>query len=126
MEQLLPMVDGWEESLADRPDAAVCARARADSFVALVRDLGSSEAECAAVGLATLRWLLVDMAVMGWPEAWGAARELPATAIVLPRSARPLVFLDGLARRALRRNRGPLLGDRLSPFAVLRLGILGR
>lgn len=126
LERLLPMVDGWEESIAEKPDAVTCARDRADPFAALVRDLGGSEIECAAVSLATSRWLLVDMAVTGWQEAWGSARELPATAFALPRSARPLVFLDGLAKRTLRRNRGPLLGDRLSPLAALRLGIFGR
>jgi phytoene synthase len=129
--ELLPMVDGWEEMTAERPDYGIVATSRGEPFVTLLRDLGGDEDQCRSASVAASRWLLVDMANRlangaSRQEALALARALPRERTRLPRAARPLALLDGLTRRALRRGGGPLLGDRWSPLAAIRLGIFGR
>lgn len=50
--------------------------------------------------------------------------ELPTPR--LPRSLRPFAFTAGLASRSIQRGGTPFLGDRMSPFAAFRLGLVGR
>ena len=128
--ELVPMVDGWEELVAETPDLAAVAAGRAAPFLTLARDLGCNPCQLDATRAAVERWLLVDLAEHhGDPQVRSAARarahSLARPATSLPRAMRPIALLDGLARRALRRG-GAMFGDRLSPLAAMRLGIFGR
>lgn len=125
----IAMVDAWEELVADKPDLAAFAKGRAAPFVALAGSLGCSPRHCEDARFAAARWALADLAEhVSEPGLREEARAL-ATGMPLggrlPATLRPLSVLDGLARRALARG-GPMLGDRLSPLAAIRLGILGR
>lgn len=125
----IAMVDAWEELVADKPDLAAFAKGRAAPFVALAESRGCSASQCEDVRIAAERWALVDLAEhVSVPElrkeAQAAAKRLPLGGR-LPATLRPMAVLDGLARRALARD-APLLGDRVSPLAAIRLGILGR
>ena len=126
-EPLVALVDAWEaaaladiglaasaEPLAAARCAAMAACAEAD------RRAGMAAARC---------WTLVTLADHAGGAAERAAMLAQAGAATLPRlprSLRPLAILGGLARRAARRGGGRLIGDRLSPFAAMRLGIFGR
>lgn len=128
---LLPIVDGWEALLAEEPDVAAAASERAKPFVAIARHLGGGEIAADRTALAARRWALVDLAgrlrdPAPREAALRLAHDLPATLPPLPRALRPLAILEGLAWRSLRRGGGSLLGDRLSPFAALRIGLFGR
>ena len=121
------LVDAWEE-LATGEDfqagAEEVATARGGALAAIVRlDEG---ADCLA---AARRWSLVELAALA-PGAAPRGAMLQAAASIapvrLPPALRPLAVLDGLARRALKRGGGALIGDRLSPLAAMRLGIFGR
>lgn len=123
---LVALVDGWEEVAAGQgglPAAAeTVARARS---LALAACAGTGAQEPA--GAAQL-WTLVTLADLTSEKEERtrmrqAARAIPRAP--LPRALRPLAVLEGLSRRALSRE-GPLLGDRLSPFAAIRLGMFGR
>lgn len=127
-EPLVELVDGWEELAAGEGGFAAGAERVAQArAVACASAAGVPVAEPCRI--AARRWTIVTLAAAapdsGYRSAMLAtARALPAAR--LPRALRPLAVLDGLARRALRREGGPLLGDRLSPLAALRLGIFGR
>jgi phytoene synthase len=128
---LKQLVDGWEIALCEPPltqgavlEFAVC---RAAMFGPLT---DFAERELADVMQAGQFWAMVDLA-SGTSQA--SERELLLDAarkqegrVSLSRSMRPLTVLAGLARRSLRRGGAPLIGDRLSPLAALRLGMLGR
>ena len=125
---LVTLVDAWEEMVAGGGDFAPAA-----NHVAYVRaSVMAAAAEMSAgkeCRLAARRWTLVTLAPFAPDDRQRslmheAARAIPP--VRLERSLRPLGVLDGLARRALRRGDVALLGDRLSPLAAIRLGILGR
>ena len=122
---LTALVDGWEAvsvGEAASADAAELGTARA-TVIAWIAGEGNGVEEAAR------RWTFVEQAERqkGEAERTGLldnARAIPA--VRLARELRPLAVLDGLAKRALDRGGGPLLGDRLSPLAAIRLGIFGR
>lgn len=125
---LVGLIDGWEEvAVGEGGFAAAAERLGEARAVACAAAAGVPVDEACRV--AARCWTLVTLAAAA-PDDWqrtamlDTARALPATQ--LPRALRPLALLDGLARRALTRGGGPLLGDRLSPLAALRLGIFGR
>lgn len=124
----IAMVDGWEQLVSETPDLAAFADGRAAPFVSFAQERGCGVEPIAQVGVAARRWALVDLAEhlsvsMDRDAALTEARSLPP--VSLPRAMRPLAVLDGLARRSLAQG-VPMLGDRLSPFVALRLGIFGR
>lgn len=124
---LVALVDAWEavavgeDRLALRAEALARARGQAFSLCAGTDPvLAIAAARC---------WTLVELAATSGDPGEGAA--LLATARhtslpPLPRDLRPLALLAGLARRAALRGGEPLLGDRLSPLAAIRLHIFGR
>lgn len=124
---LVGLVDAWEEVAAreaglERPAEQV-ARARGAALAACA---GESD----AIALPAARcWSLVALAPHAADETERAAMLAAARATrlpALPRSLRPVAVLAGLARRSGKRGGGPLIGDRLSPLAAIRLGIFGR
>ncbi|HEU4820840.1 MAG TPA: hypothetical protein VFS87_06745 [Qipengyuania sp.] len=128
IESLAGLIDAWEE-LAVRegavlPAAERLADARADAF-AEVAGVAADGACRAAARCWTFASLAAKEASQAERDALCQAGRAVGAAN-LPRSLRPLAVLDGLARRALKRGGGLLLGDRLSPLAALRLGIFGR
>lgn len=126
-EPLIALVDGWEEAalaestLEERALVLSLARTTVAAHCAeLARPLGEASVRCWAcmslISLAdgeTERNALLSV-------VQNAPRE------TLPRNLRPVAVLGGLARRAALRGEDRLLGDRMSPFAAIRLGILGR
>lgn len=124
-EILTDLVDGWEE-LAVGDDPSTGALAVAGARAKVLANIAGNHPE---LGNAATRWTLVETAALCVNEAvrarlLDAARDIAP--VRLPRRLRPLTILDGLALRALARGGGPLLGDRLSPLAAIRLGIFGR
>lgn len=130
---LVPLVDAREAFLdIDRDPAELVtelAAARAASLAAIAR-LGDLANHTDAASQAGRLWAWADLAA-GWhgprliAAALDSARRAPVSAPVLPPLLRPAAVIAGLSRRALRRGGGPLLGDRLSPLAAMRLGIFG-
>ena len=121
---LAELVDGWEHLVApvedggEGDDAFIQGRSGLFAGIARKCDLADRADDAASHGriyaLATLqmRGRALDAIVVRAPP--------------LPRRLRPLAVLSGLALRRIKRGEGPLLGDRTSPFALLRLGLLGR
>lgn len=124
-EELTGLVDGWEAASVGE-DTVAGARELGAARGRIIANLAD---ETGGVGDGASRWTLVELASRRRGDAsetalLKAARHVPDT--VLARRLRPLAVLEGLAARALKRGGGPLLGDRLSPLAAIRLGILGR
>lgn len=131
VQDLSPVVDGWEEMLAQSPDFFAVAAGRAAPFRALAGSLGYEAVVVEDARVRAMRWALIDLHDrLSQPterrDVCLLAAQLPPPRCHLPRAMRPLAVLDGLAKRALRRGGGALLGDRLSPLAAIRLGIFGR
>lgn len=126
--RLTILVDGWERVAVGEGGflavAEAVAEARAAACAAAARAVPND-----AIQAASRRWTLVTLARLA-PDAQEREAMLATARGIgrapLARGLRPLALLDGLARRALRRGGGALLGDRLSPLAALRLGIFGR
>lgn len=125
---LRDLVDAWESvaagegAFAERAGLLAGARAR-------VLAAGVAIDDDPAIVAASRCWTLAMLAANAPdPNTREAMLEAARTfsGARLPRSLRPLAVLAGLARRSARRGGGALLGDRLSPLAALRLGILGR
>lgn len=128
------LVDGWEQLLAhetiDRSAIEQFAEARGRAVSEIARAVSSRDCSERAFH-AGKRWALVDLAQNTDSEeirtrAIGAARQVSSYGIISAREMRPLAILDGLAKRALRKNLPALFGDRMSPMVLLRLGLLGR
>lgn len=131
---LVALVDGWEAlAVMETPGARSIeqfAAGRASALVSVAERIGSCTPP-GGVDVAARRWALVDLAEHSSSGelrdlAFAEAEKVGAEPIRLDRSMRPLAVLDGLARRAISRGTPQLMGDRLSPLAALRLGILGR
>lgn len=121
---LVALVDGWEGvAVGEDKEVALAAltAARADicSAIAPAAPPEAVEDHCAV-------WSAASALRVGQSTANADARLWTQPLPALPRELRPLAVLAGLARRSLRRGDGELLGDRLSPLAAIRLGILGR
>lgn len=128
--ELVPLVDGWEELLAERldePAITAFALGREKAWSALAGELGAA---AAGLELAARAWALADLtANLSAPEERQLVLELAgAMEFTLPRERelRPLAVLAGLGRRALRRGGAPLLEGRGAALAALRLGMFGR
>jgi phytoene synthase len=126
--ELVALVDGWEELIGDRPDFAGFAAGRARGWIALAQRL---DCECAVPSLlaAGEGWALTDLAAHlsdpGEREAIAATlrrRQWPA--LRLPRNLRPLAVLYALARNA--RHGEGLLNRPAAMLTALRVGIAGR
>lgn len=121
---LVGLIDGWEALLDDRPWAEEAreqfASGREGAFVGFARLL-SHKSAAEAAGEHGRCWALAELSTMETDGSPGSLPELPP----LPRELRSLAVIGGLSRRALKRGGRPLFGDRLSPFAALRLGIFG-
>ncbi|WP_375290164.1 hypothetical protein [Qipengyuania sp.] len=129
--RLADLVDGWEAALVGEDELARCeqfAAGRASAF-ALLSEVVGEESQASEASRAGRLWAMADLASgIAGGELAGVAPELAGAdrALSLPRALRPVAVVGGLARRALRRRGAPLLGDRMSPLAALRLGLLGR
>ena len=121
---LVGLIDGWEALLDERPWAEEAreqfASGREGAFSGFAR-LASRQYAADAAGEHGRCWALADLSTM---DADGSPHSIPALPR-LPSELRSLAVLGGLSRRALKRGGRPLFGDRLSPFAALRLGIFG-
>ena len=128
---LIALVDGWEAMLGEGPVPEADLSRFIDGRAALARGLAArlgEEASAAAAERAGAFWARADIA---GHAAHDAEREFAldhtlSSAPRLPRRLRPLAVIGGLARRSLRNRGAPMLGDRLSPLAALRLGLIGR
>lgn len=131
LERLSPLVDGWEEMLFENDHAASAvdafAAGRAEAFV-LLRDRVEAPDTAADVATAARLWSTMDVALRATgasrASALEAARGLRAPG--LSRQMRPLQVLAGMAARARDGGYPHLLGDRLSPFAAMRIALIGR
>ena len=128
---LIGLIDGWETLLPTDDDQASAAELLSDtkaaSFAALARFAGVGEREADAALHGKL-WGLAELALSEGRYGKGALQESRLLATNLPRlpkSLRALAVIGGLSRRSLLRGGAPLLGDRFSPFAAMRLGIFG-
>jgi phytoene synthase len=125
---LVSLVDGWEVMMDEPPlprgSVSAFAAGRAEALVGL-----GDPANASAITRMGRRWALADLALrMSHPEECRHAADLLAAEgtepIDLPREMRPLIVLEGLAARDLRRGgEGAGMGALL---ATLRLGIFGR
>lgn len=131
---LRELVDGWEALLSPRPlseaDCASFVAGRASLARALAESVGSPAAVSEAKRAGTL-WGLADLAIHAQEAgersaALDRAAEIARKNLRLPRTLRPLSVIGGLARRSLKSGGRPFLGDRVSPFIALRLGLFGR
>lgn len=124
---LVALVDAWEMAALAGEDIAGSVETLADARFAVMAACAGTDQ---AAGTPAARcWTLVslaDYANQPGVRAGMLAEAQAATLPRLPRSLRPLAVFGGLARRAARRGGGQLIGDRLSPFAAVRLGIFGR
>ncbi|MBX7531560.1 squalene/phytoene synthase family protein [Qipengyuania sp. 1XM1-15A] len=125
------LIDGWEAQLPGDEgapgDPGALASGRGELFSKLASLAGHAKARMSAK-MHGAAWAYADLAQM--PDGQGrraldqgleTASSLPS----LPRDLRALAVVGGLSRRALQRGGKPLFGDRFSPFAALRLGIIG-
>jgi 15-cis-phytoene synthase len=128
---LVPLVDGWEELLGERPlDRSAIenfAAGRGAAMASLADAVGAAPARDAA-GIAGRRWALAEFRSISFdPGEDAQSREiglaLPRPSR-LPRVLRGVAVLDGLSARALARGE-PLLSGRGAALAALRLGMLG-
>jgi len=126
---LASLVDGWEEALSDAPVGErmeALGRGRAAAFAATAR-LCDRATYSSAVERHGELWAAATLMPQAPNDATLAVlqesgrRQLPR----LPRDLRSIAVVGGLSRRALLKGTGPILGDRLSPFAALRIGIFG-
>ena len=124
---LVALVDGWEELLGEAPLTAEAladfAGGRAKVCAAIAELLGAAAPDAARMGKG---WGLGDLAGhLSHPDEMAAAHDLAAahhwTPVCLPRVMRPLVVLNGLARR---RVLGRATGAGAF-FTAMRLGIWG-
>lgn len=127
-DRLIGLVDAWEELAVSEgvglAAAEKIATARAEALASAAGLTPTNDCVAAA-----RRWTLATLAAHAIDRRQRDALVIAAAGIGearLPRALRPLALLDGLSRRALRRQDVTLLGDRLSPLAALRLGIFGR
>jgi len=120
------LVDAWE-AVAVADDLVAGAMALTATRTQMCFAMSGGHA--GEVGNAVACWTFVGLA-HGTSEQ--VSRDLLLSSALalprarLPRSQRSLAILAGLARRAARSGHDRLLGDRLSPFAAIRLGIFGR
>lgn len=124
---LAALVDAWEEFAVGGADILAAADGVARQRAAMLAVCAGGPAVGALA--AAYSWTLVELANRASDPAVRSAMLESACArptVPLPRTLRPLAVLAGLARRAGARGGGPLLGDRLSPLAAVRLGIFGR
>lgn len=127
-EALIALVDTWEAVAVTEADFIVAAEGVADARADVVaRSVG--ELRAAAIEGAARCWTLATLSAHA-PDAQirdamiAQVRAIPPAR--LPGTLRPLAVLGGLSHRAAIRGGALLLGDRLSPLAAMRLGILGR
>ncbi|QZD95399.1 squalene/phytoene synthase family protein [Qipengyuania gelatinilytica] len=130
-EQLNLLIDGWEAQLpsdedpSGAPGALAKGRGEVFSKLATLAGQGKSAAPAATHGAA---WAYAELAQLSGgqgPQALEQGLETTSSLPSLPRDLRALAVIGGLSRRALLRGGKPLFGDRFSPFAALRLGIIG-
>ena len=130
--RLVPLVDGWENLLGERPmaseDIEAFAAGRGEALGAFA-ELAGESTERAAATVAGRTWALSEFATPSSdPDERASALMLAAnTRFILPRSRalRGLSVLGGLANRALQAGQ-PLLHDRRAVLTAIRLGMLGR
>ena len=122
---LAGVVDGWEMLLGDRldtPEIAQFGDGRAAGWIALGGD---------GAGVVARKWALADL-LLNLPagdEAETVRAALagePQRGATLPRDLRPLVVLNALAARAIRRGAAELLDSPGALVTAMRVGLLGR
>lgn len=134
MTQLTPLVDGWEELLADPPlppsAASRFAEGRAAAWAAAA-ELAGAEDEPMCVRKAGRLWALADLASHMSDRnerdtVLEQARAEPSQPIRLSRAMRPLAVLSGLARQSIERGGRASIESRRDFIIVMRLGMFGR
>lgn len=122
--ELAGFIDGWEDLLENQPWSGnvrlLFLSKHAAVFRALAEIAGKTQhgEDAALHGKA---WAMAKLAHFDEVSPAPGHPILPR----LPSELRALAIIGGLSRRSLLRGGKPLMGDRLSPFAALRLGIFG-
>lgn len=130
LDGLCQFIDGWEAQLGGSSasvQADKLARARGEAFSRLAR-MSGQENWARQAGKHGELWAYAEISALGLPDHEGVldeGRALAADLPRLPRTLRALAVVGGLSRRALLRGGKPIFGDRLSPFAAIRLGVFG-
>ena len=131
---LIALIDGWESMIALDPPTVPAVAPFLAGRSALCRALAAQvdrAADRAEVERCGRVWAMASAIQRADNDAARAALRDAAEedwrrALSLPRTLGPLRVIGGLARRAIRQRRESLLGDRTSPLAALRLGLIGR
>lgn len=131
---LRALVNGWEELFTEPPRLASAAenfaQGRAAGFLAAARLVFAPD--CAAsVSLAARRWALADLGAKTsdldeQAEVVAIGLALGDDRVRLPRSMRPLLVLDKLARASLAAGGAPLMHGRRNMLSAMRIGLVGR
>lgn len=126
---LIALVDGWEALLADPKNLSEFVHGRA-SLAGSIASRLNQQKEAKAAELNGKWWAYADLAsrlddveIREW--AVSHARQILKKPGRTSPQLRPLAVLGGLARRSLKHGGTPMIGDRLSPFVALRLGMFG-
>ena len=132
---LAPMVDGWEQLLAEELDQTTVtafANGRAalwDALAATDKNAGERRRDLAMQ--AGREWAFVDLALHldhedDRAEVMALAKGEAWSVVNLPRALRPLAVLHALAKRASHNGLRDVLDGPGAMFTALRVGILGR
>lgn len=127
-QRLHALVDAWEGFAVAEAERLGAAEDLAEARAGVLA-LAARQPVSAGVLAASRCWTLAGLSAHALSDTGRAAMEERARLgrpMRLPRALRPLAILGGLGRRSAAVGAGALLGDRLSPIAALRLGILGR
>jgi len=132
-DRLLALIDGWETICSEDIDIAVIsgfAQARGRAIAALA-ELTDTSDEPEAVERAGEQWALGDLAAgMGNAEervlVLKRVVQMGTSRVTLSKALRPLVVLEGLARRSIANGGKPLLDGPASSLLAMRLGLFGR
>lgn len=129
--RLVQLVDGWESMLnGGLAEMSALSATRALAWADFADLVNQSPARDAVLAAAR-RWSLADLA-LGCAsgtlrdEALAVARREDWQRAILPRDLRTLAMLNGLAKRALWRDRTNLLSAPSDLFVAIRIGLFGR
>ena len=122
--ELVTFIDGWETLLEAQPWSLKHRERYAAGHSAVFErcaQIAGSPGCAKEAGTHGEAWAQAKLARFDRTTPPATPPDLPR----LPRDLRAIAMIGGLSRRALLRGGEELMGDRMSPFAALRLGIFG-